>query len=94
MTKDTCAPAAPAAPAYYEAVALIRAAPFSLTDDDILEKRHLINNPPPAEDLPEVAPLETKVIPTSAENGTGTVTLTLVRPKGTESDILPLAVYL
>jgi acetyl esterase len=54
----------------------------------------LLNDPPPAGNLPEVAPLETKVIPTSAENGTGTVTITLVRPKGTENDALPLAVYM
>jgi acetyl esterase len=33
-------------------------------------------------------------IPTSAENGTGKVTLTLLRPKGSENEILPVAVYL
>ncbi|KAI8334564.1 alpha/beta hydrolase fold-domain-containing protein [Chlamydoabsidia padenii] len=53
----------------------------------------MLNNPPPYENLPQVAPHVIKEIPTTAENGTGKVTLTLVRPKGSENNTLPVAIY-
>ncbi|ORZ11544.1 alpha/beta hydrolase fold-domain-containing protein [Absidia repens] len=92
-TKSSSGPA-PAHPLYVQGMAAFKSSGISLADRSIIDKRDLLNNPPPPKGLPEIAPIITKEIPTSAENGTGKVTLTLLRPKGSENEILPVAVYL
>lgn len=85
---------APPHPLYVQGMAAFKSSGISLSDKSIIDKRDLLNNPPPLKGLPEIAPFITMEIPTSAENGTGKVTLTLLRPKGSENEILSVAVYL
>ncbi|ORZ06894.1 alpha/beta hydrolase fold-domain-containing protein [Absidia repens] len=97
MTKLATATAAPAAPAYAKMIAEMNAAGFSLRSTPLLDLRAYGNLPVPLPGgvaMPQTAPVEEKIIPTDAENGTGTVTLTVLRPVGTENEILPVAIYL
>jgi acetyl esterase len=81
---------APPHPSYVQGLAAFKRSGISFADRNITDKRDLLNNPPPPKDLPKVAPIITKEILTAG----GKVSLTLTRPKGSEDEVLPVAVYL
>ncbi|CAO3590307.1 unnamed protein product [Absidia cylindrospora] len=97
MTKPITVTAAPAAPAYAKMIVELNAVRFTLRNMPLTDLRAYGNLPVPLPEgvaMPQTAPVEEKVIPTNAENGTGTLKLTVLRPVGSENEILPVAIYL
>ncbi|ORZ09861.1 lipase [Absidia repens] len=74
----------------------MKASGISISSVPVVQLRELIDQRLAAtpQAIKQVAPIVEKVIPTTADNGTGNIKLTILRPVGSENEILPVAVYL
>ncbi|CAO3596076.1 unnamed protein product [Absidia cylindrospora] len=89
-------PPSPAHPVYRASMDAMKASGVSLSSLPVVQLREFIDQHLAAapQAIEKVAPVVEKVIPTTADNGTGNIKLTILRPAGSENDILPVAVYI